>query len=294
MRSPARAELQRVVHQVGHRAFEQLDVERAPPAGCRRVGSPRSATPCARGARARSAWRCRRAVRRTSSTSQRSWNCGSSSCARSPSDCTSRAALRVLRSATSTRLAVLGAGGVAGPAGLQCLQAGGGGGERRAQVVRQVADAFAAEVVEPAQRVPLRRSVVEHGAESRRQLAELVAGAAAGQPAALPRPRRRRPTLRATARPPRRLSWRSGRVTDADDPGGQQRGQRHDARRSAQRGPREAAAQRLPAAGGQASLWAHQVQVAGHRLVAADHRAAQRPAAITASASMRSGSSPIT
>ena len=72
--------------------------------------------------------------------------------------------------------AVVGALGVAGPAAVERLEAGDRRGQRRAQVVREVADAFAPEMIEPAQRAPLLAQRRQHHLERRGQLAELVAG----------------------------------------------------------------------------------------------------------------------
>ena len=162
-----------------------------------------------------------------SSRSQRRRNSGSSSCARSPSDCTRRAALWVLRSAIATSSRSCVARRVALPAPLQRLQAGGGGRQRRAQVVRQVADTFAAEMVEPAQAAHWRRTVSSIDANACVSLpnssplragskASGRAGRAAFEPVAGDRCHR----LRQLAQRPRHRG---------DDPGRQQRGQHDDA-----------------------------------------------------------------
>ena len=197
----------------------------APPPATRRVAR-RSHTP----------WRAARSVNRKamsasssfrSTTSGRIWNSGSSSIARSPIDCTSRAALRVLRRAISARRR--SSVRAASPAQrVERLQAGGGGGQRRAQVVRQVADRLAAEMIEAAQRVPLPAQGRKHRVEGERQLAELVPGRrrqrAAGrdrQPLGESALGQRRHRLRELAQRP---------CHRGDDEDGEQRRQRDDGR----------------------------------------------------------------
>ena len=141
-------------------------------------------------------------------------NSGSSSLARSPSDCTMRAALRVLRSAISTRRRSSARAGVAGPAAVERLEAGDGRGQRRAQVVRQVADAFAPEVVE-------RRSAFHCAPADVEQHLEGAASAGRTRPASAPAAGCRARPARPSARPrcdsvaTASVRRRSGRVTEA-------------------------------------------------------------------------------
>src|SRR5207342_1951356 len=72
--------------------------------------------------------------------------------------------------------AVFGARRLAGPATFERLEAGDRRRQRRAQVVRQVADALAPEMVGAAKRVPLAPADVEQHLERAGELAELVAG----------------------------------------------------------------------------------------------------------------------
>ena len=164
----ARAELQRVVDQVGDGALEQLDVELGIRPGCRGLGVQRAQLdavllrPARRSARAMSS-----SSSPTSTPTARSLNSGSSRRARSPSDCTRRAGVAGVAQRDLEQPPVVPAHRVAGPARIERLQARRGGGQRRAQVVRQVADPFATEVIEPAQRAPLPAQRRQHHLEGR-------------------------------------------------------------------------------------------------------------------------------
>ena len=268
---PGAAELQRVVHQIGHCALEQLDVDLGARGVCRLAfGRPRP-RPGPRRA-ARSAARCRRAVQPTSSASRRSANCGSSSCARSPSDCTSRAALRVLRSATSSSWRSLARAGTAA-----C--------QRASSVSRQATVAVSGErrscdrLLTPSRRKwSSRRSVVPLAAQASpacawkppAQLAELVARLGRQLDAC----RVRCPGVEAVARHRRhRVAEHAQRARHrADDPGRQRRWSARPAPRSAPAPAARSCCAARRCGLGQRRLVAHQVQVAGHRLVVADQR----------------------
>ena len=217
------------------------------------------APPSAPAARVRSAtpWRAARSAKRsamssssspTSTASVRRPNSGSSSLARSPSDCTSRAALRVLRSAISTRRRSSARAASPAQRAVERLEAGDRRGQRRAQVVRQVADAFAPEVIE----CGAARSTAAgrcRAASRRRSSAGRTRRASArgsGLPGATAQAFASRPRCDSVATASVRR--RSGSRHGGDDQHREQGRQRDDGERSApSAGRREAAAQRVPA-----------------------------------------------
>src|SRR5664279_5703515 len=152
---------------------------------------------------------------------------------------------------------------------LERFEAGDRRGERRTQVVREIAHAFAAEVVGAAQRVPLPAADIEKHLEGARQLPELVLRRrrqgtrrrdrqAFGE-AAL---RKRRQRLRQLLE---RLRHRR------DDEQRQQGRESDDSDDEAHHWPREARAQDVPATFGQLLRVQHEVEIAGvGRCVAPD------------------------
>ncbi len=171
------------------------------------------------------------------------------------------------------QMAVLG-GRRAGPASFERLEAGDRRRQRRAQVVREVAHALAPEVVGAAERVPLAPADVEQHLERARELPELVLG------------RRRQRAARRDGEPfgEAALRQRRHRLGQAaqrpghgrDDEHGEQRRQRDDGDHRAERGPREAAAQRVPASLGKLLRVEHEIEVAGIDRRAACARSAHR------------------
>ena len=212
MRPPAGVNLSALSTQVGHGALEQLDVHRRHRHRrgrvVRAVQVPR---PAARRVR-QSAARCRRAPRRRPAASCCSWYDGSSRKARSPSERTRRGGVARVAQRHLQQLAVGGARRVAGPARVQRLQAGDGGGQRRAQVVRQVADALRGGSGRAGAAGPTARAAVasrpRKPARRRANSSSPRTGAASAGDQRL-RPRSRRARRAATSS----LSTRSGRVT---------------------------------------------------------------------------------
>ena len=224
---------------------------------------------------ARSAVRCRPAARPRRASRASAANCGSSSCARSPSDCTSRAALRVLRSATSSS--------------CRSSARAASAAKRASSVSRQAAVAVSGErrscdrLLTPSRRKWSSRRSASHCRRSASSMLRKpwlswpnssLASASGHAPGSVPGAPASRPSR---ADRGHRLAQPAQRARDhADDPGRQRGGQRHQRDDQPQQRQREAAAQRLDAAFGQRRLLAHQVQVAGHALVVADDGAAQR------------------
>jgi hypothetical protein len=189
-------------------------------------------------------------------------------------------------------LPVLRAIRVAVPSTVERLQARDGRGQRRAQVVRQVTHAFAAQVVHAAQRLPLLPQSRQHRPKAPRQLPELVAPVGGRHRDCR---RIRGPPVQPFAGHGRnRIAQLAQRPRDGgDDPGGQQCADAPPRQESPRARLGEGASTTAGPPGGR-RLWC--ATSTGSRAGSSARMMRRRTgfAAMTASASMRSGSSPMT